>query len=323
MILQGLSHGLFRCAGFRWELRRSGELRVGLWRKRLVSSSTKKPVLRRLVIVPGFGDGALSWVTVTGLLLPWLKGWEKNLSSRPPRFDEIVLVDFPGFPGALAGDPTFSSVDSMIRVLKEVLDSLKPNVLVGHSLGGWLTAAYTARASAYSPEVLILINPAGGFADSESRENWRELWSEIGDAGFGRLRPKLFAKEPRWFKWLVPEVKKFLQKDEVRFFIHSFRPEHEVISFPSKIRAKTWVIWGDQDALTPPESLSGWAHVWNTDLASPHVIWLKGVGHSPQLEKPVALAKVIAGVLSANEPGGKGPAARTSQWEVLPLTALL
>src|SRR4051812_14911606 len=84
---QAAAHAMRR-AGYRWEPRRSGELQLGLWRKEWKrASGIKSHAPKRFVLVPGFGDTPMSWLLILGLLRPILR---KN-------FDEIVMVDFPGY----------------------------------------------------------------------------------------------------------------------------------------------------------------------------------------------------------------------------------
>jgi pimeloyl-ACP methyl ester carboxylesterase len=112
-------------AGFRWELRRQGDQKIGLWRKAL---RERPPGARpaRLVWIPGFGDTPVSWLSVLGPLMPLLR----------KRFDEVVLVDFPGYAGFLSREKPFASIDLLIQSLGDVLDSLEPRVVAGQSLGG-------------------------------------------------------------------------------------------------------------------------------------------------------------------------------------------
>src|SRR5690348_14855807 len=117
MFLKGLQWSVGRAmrrAGYRWEIRRGGELKLGLWRKtwRTGASSGSSP--RRLVLIAGFGDSPLSWMFVLLLLRPAVRR----------SFDEVVLVDFPGFPGFLSREPACPSMELLKNTLFDVLDSL-------------------------------------------------------------------------------------------------------------------------------------------------------------------------------------------------------
>src|SRR5437016_1196780 len=101
--LHFIAKGVLKTAGFRWEIRRSGDMKLGYWRKSLRVRNSKSPYPKRFVLIPGFGDTPLSWHLVITLLLPVLK---RN-------FDEIVLLDFPGFGGFLSREKSFPSMDFM------------------------------------------------------------------------------------------------------------------------------------------------------------------------------------------------------------------
>src|SRR5437868_6655235 len=107
-----IAHHALRAAGFRWELRRTGDLKIGLWRK----SWKKNGAPKRLILVPGFGDTPLTWLPIVASLTPLLKR----------RYDELVIFDFPGFSGFLSNEKFFHSIDLLRDAVGDIFDSLKP-----------------------------------------------------------------------------------------------------------------------------------------------------------------------------------------------------
>src|SRR5687768_11126224 len=96
-LLKGLhwaGYGALIAAGYKLELRRNGDLKLGLWRKSFERKSVKvegvktrkKGTPRRLVIIPGFGDSPMSWLPSMALMRPVLRH----------KYDEIIFFDFPG-----------------------------------------------------------------------------------------------------------------------------------------------------------------------------------------------------------------------------------
>ena len=124
--LHFLARGFFKARGFKWEVRRAGEMQLGYWKMKLHGRNPNRPYPRRFVLIPGFGDTPLSWYPVTALLRPWLM----------QHYDEVILFDFPGFGGFLSKERSFPTMDKLISATADALDSLKPAALMGHSLGG-------------------------------------------------------------------------------------------------------------------------------------------------------------------------------------------
>lgn len=321
MVLKGLhwaAHRLLIVSGYRFEQRRSGELKLGLWRKSFRDSGRK-----RLVIVPGFGDTPLSWMPVVSLLTPFLR---RN-------FDELILVDFPGFRGFLASSPAFHSMDLLMEKLFDAFDSLKPHTIVGHSLGGWLTARYAAlcgkgerplethptRHRKYTgPESVILAGPSGAFGNETIREAWAERFRKARDEGFHHIRPHVFGKEPVWFRWMEPEFRRFMSSEAIAQFLSSVRDEHLVEDLLPDVRARVSLVWGEGDTLTPPICASVWLQKLPASCRA-RVVLLKKVGHSLQIESPALTAAALAQLLSdkPERPGlleGKAAKALAGRW---------
>src|SRR5690348_3378109 len=83
--LHWVAKAVYRAQGYRWEIRRNGEIKLGYWRKTLRKKDQRSPYPKRFVLVPGFGDTQLSWYWVVLLLQPVL--------AR--HYDELILLDFP------------------------------------------------------------------------------------------------------------------------------------------------------------------------------------------------------------------------------------
>lgn len=316
------AHGLLRAAGFELELRRSGELKLGLWRKNLSSSGaktqkikTKNSTPRRFILVPGFGDSPLSWLYVLSLLKPILK---KN-------YDEVILVDFPGFQGILAHERAFDSMDLLFSKLFDVFDSLKPDTIFGHSLGAWLASRYAAhcgqgerplgpvpegsRHRYIGPKTIILANASGVCGSEELKTAWSQRWNEVIAAGdFHPLRPHIFGKEPFWFKYLVPDFGSLKMNEETLKFLRSVTEEHLVEDLAHRIESRVWLLWGENDTLTPTVFSQGWLKFLKRETAVQAVL-LKGVGHSPHIESPHLTALVLTQMLDQER----------SQWLTHPL----
>jgi pimeloyl-ACP methyl ester carboxylesterase len=297
-------------AGFRWELRRSGEQKIGLWRKNWRKGLVKNP--RRLVVIPGFGDTPLSWLPVLGLLRP--------VTRR--NYDELVIFDFPGFAGFLSEHPAFPSMDMLLESTFDALDSLRPDTVLGHSLGGWLASSYaiacgkekrptrTSRRAYSGPKTLVLVDPGGTFEDSTKREEWEHLFRSAMHLGFEAIRPHVFGREPFWFKFLGSEFARFIGQREIFDFMNSVQDVHLVENDLHEIKCKTWVLWGEHDSMMPASCAPVWVNKINRDQTedSPLArgVIIRGSGHSPQLEAPARTAAILGQILAGQEPHAWG-----------------
>lgn len=302
-ILHGAARQLFEKSGYRWEVRRTGEQRIGLWRLSISGKGTRKKGLKkRFVVVPGFGDSPFSWFPTLMLLKPVLQR----------KYDEVVLLDLPGFAGILSEEKCYTDIDLLFSGVGDVLDGLKPHTLMGHSLGGWIVGEYLAscgegvrpktRTGHYrGPETGLIISASGVFGESPEKEQMRQMFEAAAELGIQPLRAHLFASEPIWFRLLADQFGKFIQREDAIEFIRSVSEEHDVAKHLSHVRAKTWIIWGDKDTLCPAK----WAREWLKALgpdAGAQAVMLKGLGHSLQIESPARLAAVIGQIVLDREP---------------------
>lgn len=285
---------LFAAAGFKFETRVQGDLQLGLIRHKLKTVKGPRPhhrPVKRAVFVPGFGDTPLSWMPVLVPLKPVL--------ARD--VEELVIIDFPGFGGFMSDGRFFDSMDSLLAFFRETMDTLNPEILMGHSLGGWLTADYVStRPVEKQPSKLILIDPSGIAGSEQEKEIFRTTFESAIAEGFSKLRPHVFSKEPFWFKWIAHEFQDFIQMPEIQSFVRSIRDDHLLDGRLGPIASQTWVLWGEKDTLTP----ASWLNKWITGLK--HVdakgALVRGSGHSPQVEKPGVVIALLTQIFI-----GRGP----------------
>lgn len=149
----------------------------------------------------------------------------------------------------------------------ELLDALEARLpdglldFAGNSLGGWLALKLAERGRARS---VVAIAPAGGWAQGD--ESPREL--------LARQRA-------------LPGASGALIDNALR---EGWPVQAERITCPVR------VIWGTADPLLPwPSAATRYRRDW-----LPHADWvvLDGVGHYPQLERPLETAQLIRGFSS-------------------------
>ena len=253
----------------------------------------KKESPKRLVIIPGFGDTPLSWSSVLFFLR----------STLMREYDEVVVIDFPGFRGYLSRSRCIPTMDLLISMVHGVLDSLKPHTVLGHSLGGWLSSHYAVQCgkgerpslknpSYGGPQKLILVSPSGVCGSAEEWNQWKNLFERV-TKGEMNFRSYLFAKEPFWFKWISPEFIGFMTREDIVQFVKSFREDHAVEKDLGSIESHVWLVWGEKDKLIP----SRWASHWAERIQKRETILIPEVGHTPQIEKPLKFAKALGEIL--------------------------
>lgn len=286
-------------AGFRWEVRNLGGLKLGLLRKTL-SPKTSSPGRRhkRLVVVPGLGDTPLSWLTL-------FSGGITEL--REKGFHEIVFVDFPGFSGFLKFSQPFHDFQTLTQAFNDLMDSLHPDVILGHSLGGWLTATYATHCGQgirpkvtpslhrnyAGPEKIILMNPSGiGFKRDELR-NWRKRFYEESSQNFDEFQKHICYRHPLWFKLVKSEMASFFQKKEIQEFIRSIRLRYFLNRDAKNIRASVRLIWGEKDTMTPAQWIYDWLEVLGPTNPDVRATYIKDCGHSPQFEVTALTRRLI------------------------------
>lgn len=301
--IHALAEAGLRAAGYRWELRREGEAQVGLWRKRIRAAGqagTGGSVPRRLVIVPGFGDTPISWLITLAFLHPAIKA----------DFDELILFDFPGYGGFLNRETPFVRMDEMMSFFEDVCDDLQPHTMLGHSLGGWLVARYAGVCGSGSrptrisrsgggtgyrgPAHIIPVNPAGVARSLETRREFERKVHGLMEGGLDAWLPHLFRRPPLWFRFVKAEVSGYLTREEMKQFIASVREEHSVERLLEVIESDVSLIWGERDTLIPAACAEVWLRKLAIKRPRREAIVLRGVGHSPQVERPLALARAIA-----------------------------
>jgi pimeloyl-ACP methyl ester carboxylesterase len=262
--------------------------KIGLWRKPL-RSKYKNRNKGPLVLIPGFADSPLSW-------LPTMTMLQSELSRH---FEELVLIEFPGFHGYLFNERCFNSIDAMVNVCVSALDSLNPHTVIGHSLGGGLAAHYAAiRGWNYPQETqlqqIVLVAPSGVFVDRDFRTRIETRIMELVENGIEclrELRPSLLEKENRLHR-LFAELMTFASQEEIRQFVRSFRDDHLLEPLLPQVKANVDLVWGAKDTLIPPTVIPFWLSALKQTQT--RVIKMEGVGHAPQFEAPVKLTSLLS-----------------------------
>lgn len=123
-----------------------------------------------VVLLHGISSGAASWLPCASLLAA---------DAR------VIAWDAPGYGNSQAlqtAAPTAADYARSLAGLLRALD-VRPDVIVGHSLGALMAAAYVAQAGpAQLPGQLLLLSPAQGYGGPGKAEKAKEVARQRLDA---------------------------------------------------------------------------------------------------------------------------------------------
>ena len=195
-------------------------------------------------------------------------------------------------------DPDQYHVDILQSRLSHWINSLsisKPFLLLGHSLGGYLSLVY---ADLHPEQVrgMVLIDP---FYTPEQLSPLLRI---------ARHKPELGAKTMRMVpEWLIntllgwdpistaeftPEVRKQIANDYKRASPHFVRITSEIPDITSilpTITVPTRVIWGERDLTLKPDSFPRLVDLLPNAEAAP----IHSSGHQPHIGKPELVAQMV------------------------------
>ena len=234
--------------------------------------------LGTLVLVHGLGTSSSSWF--------------KALRHINARY-RIAALDLPGFGFSSAKNPKeFCTLQECVTALTAFVTHLDrgPITLLGHSLGGWVSARFAAQ----HPEqvrYLILVDTAGVYY--RGIERLRETFTVSSIRDTRRLLNKLWYRYPWYFKPFSGAVYRDLRRRHVDEFVQSIEAEEILVEELASLRMPVSIIWGKEDAIMSIECVSSLRKLM------PHadVSFIESCGHVPQLERPVQFATILNGAL--------------------------
>jgi pyruvate dehydrogenase E2 component (dihydrolipoamide acetyltransferase) len=205
----------------------------------------------------------------------------------------VYAVELPGHGGS-SKDVGSGDLEFLVDAAQQFLDALALERvhLVGHSLGGLVAATLALR----DPDrVLSLTLLASAGLGEEINGEYLERF--VSATSRRELKPALellFADSGQVTRQLVDDVLKYKRIDGVDTALrsiadHVFAGGHQHVLIGDRladIERPLLVVWGAEDRIIPPE------HARQVpDTADVHV--LKGSGHSPHMEMPGEVNRVM------------------------------
>lgn len=245
------------------------------------------PESRRIVLVHGLGNYSVVWYKV-------LRALAKD--------HRVQAVDLPGF--GLSTPPEgqpYATLNEMQAAVTALLESEDQKaVLVGQSLGGWVSA----KIALDRPELvdqLVLINNAGVLypqvhelrelllagSKEEIKAFWKRLWYRI----------------PLFNSLFVGEFLERVEQPQMADFLNSLGPDDFVNDQLHALDVPTTVLWGANDRFIPRFCVD----IMMREIREARTIWIPRCGHIPQLERPKVVTKCLQTLMA--HPPGPPPAA--------------
>jgi pimeloyl-ACP methyl ester carboxylesterase len=270
---------LFEKAGFKFEDLHHGDAKFYVVRKKFRETPAGQTTVRRLVLIPGFGDSPASW----------MPSFSFSVSQLEHLFDEIVILDFPGYLGFLSAHAMVPSMEILLNVTRTVCEAYPPTVLIGHSLGGWL-ASKVAQTSPKLLDHLILLAPSGLIPSEIERERFGKFILSNQNLPIDELLARIMHSPKKFHEVIGENVQSFFSNAAVKDFVESVKAEHFINHQEPFSAKKLTVIWGENDQFVPSQGIREWVEYYGTYLDA---YILTETAHVPQLERPFTTSEVI------------------------------
>jgi pimeloyl-ACP methyl ester carboxylesterase len=293
-----LVNGLLR----RWLLRRGVREEVTRCAGAALTYYAAGPAVRPggpmpILLVHGLGDSAMTWAIVLYLLA---------------REHPVFAVDLPGYGlSSLPPGRTFATLDEMTAMLRTFIETVigQPALIVGNSMGGWL-AVRLAWAAPKLVRGVVLIN-AGG-APLEGHASWDPFAEAVAmrDPKRSHQVIRQIAGPPGALALLFAQrsIEQIFRRQVVRDFVAAadeniFLRSDDLRNLP----VPAALMWGLRDRFLPAGSLE----FFHENLPGAPALLLRGCGHLPQRERPLAVWRFVRRYAASLAAHGQAPAALT------------
>ena len=228
-----------------------------------------------VVLVHGAGGNNLLW-----------RRTMQHLSGGSKAF----AVNLPGHP---AGEIACKSVGDYVEALQGFIaeSGLRRPAVCGHSMGG---AVALAHAIAHPDDVGGLVLVSTGAKLGVNQEILDGLKDRPMDTIERTITPWSFSSIDLG---LGREARTALSVSNLPVFLNDYLAcrDFDVRAQLPRVSARTLVVCGDKDRMTPPS----WSQYLATNISGSELRLVEGSGHMVPLEKPGALAQVLQSFLSS------------------------
>lgn len=246
-----------------------------------------------LVLLHGFGASGVQ-------MLPILVRLQRH--SR-----RLLVPDLPGH-GFSEVPKGGAMAEGLRQGLLETLDQIidEPVVLFGNSMGGFAAITYAVERRAKVSH-LILCSPGGARMAQHELDDFRRVFDVDTHADALEFVDRLLGKRSPFRHAMALSVRRRMRTPHLRALIGSVTPEDLLLpNHLSDLDMPILMVWGDRDGILPEHNREFFrAHLpEHAEIVEPAQL-----GHSPYLESPGALTRLILRFLSDGPPSEAGAAA--------------
>lgn len=232
-----------------------------------------------VLVLHGWNGSSGSWINVSKILSE--EGFK------------VICPDFPGF-GKSKTPLKPWNVSDYTNWLLDFINflNLEKFFIVAHSFGGRVAIKFTIQCSE-KVKSLILCDSAGIKPKMELKTKIIFWSAKIGNAVFTSKPLVRFKDGIQNLFYLFLRHKDYVKaegtmKETIKLVI-----QEDLLPLLSQIKTKTLIIWGGKDKLVPVK----YAHIFKKNIENSELKILPKLGHSPNLEAPEKLSKVILSFL--------------------------
>lgn len=241
---------------------------------------------RPMVLLHGIGSSSASWIYQIKELRQCYR---------------VIAWDAPGYGVSSPLDATTPSAADYAIALRDFIDVLEIDhiVLVGHSLGALIAAAF-ARRYPERIERLVLVSPARGYgfetpAERNRKLNQRlKLLAELGTDQHARTRaPNLLRPEPE------PEALALVERSLSQLHLEGYtQAAHMLVNGDILVDLEHWrrplsIISGEQDRITPVPQCRAIAEAMHQG----RYVEIQAGGHAVYIDAPLRFNAILKEVL--------------------------
>lgn len=228
-----------------------------------------------VLILHGWGGSSDSWLKVQEILAD--NGYN------------VICPDFPGF-GKTKTPSSIWGIDDYVKLVFDFTNSqnLDKFFLIGHSFGGRVAVRFSRN---YPKKIkrLVLCDSAGIKSKPSFFQKLIYLAARTGNAIFGLKHLDRFKNGARNAFYIFLRNKDYVKANKTMKGIIKKVLEKDLSADLPKINTKTLIICGENDKMVPKR----FAYIFKEKMKNSELKILPEIGHSPHLECPEKLCKII------------------------------